>query len=367
VTDAPLRRTSLYEAHRAAGGRLVPFAGWELPVQYAGIAEEHRAVRSAAGLFDVSHMGEVVVEGADALAAVQRLITNDAGRLAVGAGLYTPMCTPAAGIVDDITVFRTGERRYYLVVNAGTRAKDVAWIRAHAGTATVRDVSEETALLALQGPRAEAILAALTGRDLSGLRAFHLVDEIPLAGVRATISRTGYTGEDGFEIACPWQEAPRAWQAILEAGKPHGIVPAGLGARDTLRLEAGFMLYGNDIDETTSPLEAPLAFTVKLDKPDFIGRDILAKQKADGVTRRLMALQPDGRAIPRHGCQILIDGRSAGAVTSGTFSPTLQRAIAMGYLPAAEANPGTMVQIEVRGAHIPAAVAKLPFYRRAKS
>jgi aminomethyltransferase len=336
-------------------------------VQYAGIAEEHRAVRTRAGLFDVSHMGEVLIEGPDALAAVQRLITNDAGRLAIGQGLYTPMCTPSAGIVDDVTVFRTGDRRYLLVVNAGTRDKDVAWIRAHAGTATVRDVSDETALLALQGPKAEEILAAATGRDLSGLRPFHVIEGVPCAGARVTLSRTGYTGEDGFEIAAPWHEAPAVWQALVGAGERHGLVPAGLGARDTLRLEAGFMLYGNDIDEGTSPLEAPLGWTVKLDKGDFIGRDVLVRQKAEGVARRLVGLIPQGRAIPRHGCQIFADGPPAGAVTSGTFSPTLQRAVAMGYLTTASSTPGTLVHVDVRGTRIPAAVAKLPFYRRPKA
>lgn len=366
MTHEPLRRTSLYDAHRAAGGRLVPFAGWEMPVQYAGLVAEHRAVRTSVGLFDVSHMGEVLIEGADALAAVQRLISNDADRLAIGQGLYTPMCTPEAGIVDDITVFRTGERRYILIVNAGTRSKDVAWIRTHAGTATVRDVSDETALLALQGPKAEVLLAAMTGRGLSAMRPFHLIEDAPLADGRVTISRTGYTGEDGFEIACPWHEAPRVWQALLDAGKSYGLVPAGLGARDTLRLEAGFMLYGNDINEATSPLEAPLGWTVKWEKADFIGRDALLKQKTEGVTRRLVALQPEGRAIPRHGGQIFTGGQPTGTVTSGSFSPTLQRAIAMGYVPVAAATLGTTVHIDVRGTRIPAAVAKLPFYRRPK-
>jgi aminomethyltransferase len=367
VTQESLRRTSLFDAHRAAGGRLVPFAGWELPVQYVGIADEHRAVRTHAGLFDVSHMGEVLFEGADALAAVQRLITNDAGRLAVGQGLYTPMCTPTAGIVDDVTVFRTGDRHYFMVINAGTTAKDLAWIRGHAGTATVRDISDETALLALQGPNAESVLKAATGRDVSALRPFHLIDSVPLAGVSVMVSRTGYTGEDGFEIAGPWNAAPRVWQALLDAGKGLGLVPVGLGARDTLRLEAGFMLYGNDIDEETSPLEAPLGWTVKLDKTDFIGRETLAKQKTEGVKRRLVALQPEGRSIPRHGCQIFAGGKAIGVVTSGTFSPTLQRAVAMGYVPVESASPGTAVEIDVRGARIPAAVVKLPFYRRPKA
>jgi aminomethyltransferase len=277
------------------------------------------------------------------------------------------MCTPTAGIVDDVTVFRTGESRYFMVINAGTTSKDLAWIRTNARTAIVRDISDETALLALQGPKAESILTAVTGRDLSGLRPFHFIDRVPLADVPVMISRTGYTGEDGFEIASPWNEAPRLWQALFDAGGRLGLVPVGLGARDTLRLEAGFMLYGNDIDEETSPLEAPLGWTVKLDKADFIGRETLARQKAEGVKRRLVALQPEGRAIPRHGCQIFSAGQAVGVVTSGTFSPTLQHAVAMGYVAVESASPGTAVDVDVRGTRIPAAVAKLPFYRRPKA
>jgi aminomethyltransferase len=361
-----LRRTSLYAAHVAAGGRMVPFAGWELPVQYGGISPEHLAVRTAAGLFDVSHMGEVWVSGAGAPDAVQRLVTNDAARLAVGAGLYSPMCLPTGGIVDDVTVFRAGERRYLIVVNAATRAKDVAWIREHAGGATVRDASDETALLALQGPRAAPVLEAVAGRDLGTLQRFHLIEGVALAGTRATVSRTGYTGEDGFEIACPWDAAPAVWDALIAAGRPHGLIPAGLGARDTLRLEAAYMLYGSDIDETTSPLEAPLAWTVKLDKGEFIGRDALLAQKTRGVARRLVGFEAADRSIPRQHCAIWADGRRVGEVTSGTFAPTLRRPIGLGYVPAGTA-PGTVLEIEVRGHRTPATVVRLPFYRRPKA
>ncbi len=366
TTDAALRRTTLYEAHRAADGRMVPFAGWELPIQYTGVTEEHLAVRTHAGLFDVSHMGEIRIEGPHALDAVQRLITNDASRLAVGAGLYSPMCQSDGGIVDDLTVFRTAEQAYLLIVNAATRAKDLAWIMEHAGRALVRDISDETALVALQGPRAEAILGGLVGIDLTALPSFHVVDPIAIAGVRATVSRTGYTGEDGFEIACPWEAAPAVWAALLEAGRPHGLVPAGLGARDTLRLEAGYMLYGQDIDETTSPLEAPLAWTVKFDKGDFTGHQTLVRQRAEGPRRRLVGVEVTDRAIPRHECAILAGGQRVGKITSGTFAPFLRRSIGMGYVPTAAAAPGTAIEIEVRGRPAPAQVVRLPFYRRPK-
>ncbi len=364
MTNQALRRTSLFETHRAAGGRIVPFAGWELPVQYTGVTEEHMAVRTRAGLFDVSHMGEFVIEGPAALGTVQRLITNNAARLAVGAGLYTPMCMPAGGIVDDLTVFRTAERAYLLVVNAATHAKDLAWIQEHAAPAIVRDLSDETALLALQGPRAEPLLSVATGRELVSLPSFHLADGVSIAGVRVIVSRTGYTGEDGFEIACPWEAAPAVWDALMEAGRPHGLVPAGLGARDTLRLEAGYMLYGQDIDETTSPLEAPLGWTVKFDKGDFIGGEALGRQRQEGVTRRLVGFEMTDRAIPRHECAILGGGQRIGQVTSGTFAPFLRRSVGMGYVPTASAAPGAIVDIEVRGRLAPAQVVRLPFYRR---
>lgn len=364
-----LRRTPLYGAHRAAGARLIPFAGWEMPVQYAGITEEHIAVRERAGLFDVSHMGEIRVEGPGALDVVQRVITNDASRLSVGRGLYTPMCLPSGGIVDDVTVFRVGEEAYLFIVNAARRERDVAWIAEHipVGRAVVRDVSDETALLALQGPRAVAILTRLADADVAALPPFHARDGVLVAGVAVWVSRTGYTGEDGFELAVPWDEAPLVWHALLEAGGRQGLIPAGLGARDTLRLEAGFMLYGHDIDETTTPLEAPLAWTVKFDKGAFTGREALLRQRAEGVTRRLVGFEVMGRAIARQHHAIWSDGEPIGHVTSGTFAPSLQRSIGLGYVPATYATVGTTLRIEIRGARVPAPVVRLPFYRRAKS
>jgi len=360
-----LKRTSLYALHVRSGGRMVEFGGWEMPVQYAGILEEHRAVRSAAGLFDVSHMGEVEIEGPGALESVQRIITNDAGRLAVGAGLYTPMCQPGGGIIDDLTVFRLADRRYFLIVNAATTAKDFAWIRDHTTNARARDRSPEFGLLALQGPLAQDTLGRVARVPLSSLQFFHIMDNVEVAGVRGClISRTGYTGEDGFEVAMPWDAAPSVWEAIMESGRRDGLVAVGLGARDTLRLEAGLMLYGNDIDETTTPLEAPFGWTVKLDKGEFIGRDALVAQKQQGVRRKLVGFEMLERAVPRHGYGLLVNGVKTGQVTSGTFGPWVNKSIGMGYVAAEFARPGTELGVEIRGKPARAAVVKLPFYKR---
>lgn len=359
-----LKRTSLYDLHVAAGARMVEFGGWEMPVQYAGIVEEHRAVRSAAGLFDVSHMGEVEIEGPGALDTVQYLLTNDTSRLEIGQGLYTPMCTPSGGIIDDLTVFRLGEHRFFLVVNAATTAKDFAWIAGHTQNATARDRSSELALLALQGPRAQVILQHLTRADLASLRYFHIIENVEMGGVRGLISRTGYTGEDGFEIACPWEAAPRVWEALMDAGRGDGLVPVGLGARDTLRLEAAYMLYGSDIDETISPLEAPLGWTVKLEKGEFVGRGALLRQKQEGVQRKLVGLEMTERAIPRHGYPLLAGGARVGQVTSGTFGPWVDKSIGMGYVGNAYTQPGTEIDVEIRSKPARARVVKLPFYKR---
>lgn len=367
AVGASLKRTSLYDAHVRAGARMVDFAGWEMPVQYTSILAEHRAVRTRAGVFDVSHMGEVEVVGPGALETIQRLVPNDASRLALGQGMYTPMCVSSGGIVDDITVFRLADERWWLVVNAVTTAKDVAWMKSQTRSAEVRDVSADVALLALQGPRAQGILQRLTRYDLTALAFFHLAERVEVAGIRSTISRTGYTGEDGFELACAWEAAPTLWVALLEVGQPEGLVPVGLAARDTLRLEAGLMLYGMDIDETTTPLEAPLAWTVKWEKGDFIGRDALLQQKARGVERKLVGFEMVDRAVPRHGYALLAGGKAVGHVTSGTHGPTVDKGIGMGYISKAHTKPGAMIAVEVRGTQPQARVAKLPFYRRATS
>ena len=359
------KHTSLFALHRAAGARMIEFGGWEMPVQYTGIVEEHRSVRTAAGLFDVSHMGEIEITGPGALESVQRLIPNDASRLAVGQGLYSPMCTPTGGIIDDLTVFRLGEQRFFFVVNASRTEQDFSWIAEHTRNAAATDRSAELALLALQGSRAAEILQTLTPVDLSALGYFHAAEGVTVAARRCLVSRTGYTGEDGFEIACAWHDAPTLWTALLEAGRRHGAVPVGLGARDTLRLEAGYMLYGNDIDETTSPLEAPLAWTVKVEKGDFIGRDALLAQKARGVDRKFAGFEMIDRAIPRQGYELHADGRRVGRVTSGTFGPWVNKSIGMGYVERALGQPGASLQVEVRGRVHAARIVKLPFYRRA--
>ncbi len=342
---------------------MVPFAGWEMPVQYSGIIEEHRAVRSRVGVFDVSHMGEILVDGPDALPVLQPLVTNDVAQLAVGRGLYTPMCYPHGGIIDDLTVFRVGPTRYLLVVNAATTAKDLAWIEEHRGEAAVRDISREMALLALQGPEAARVLGALTTAPVADMRPFDVLPQVEVAGCRVFLSRTGYTGEDGFEIGPAWDDAPAVWDALLDAGNADRPVPAGLGARDTLRLEAGYMLYGSDIDETTSPLEAPLGWTVKWGKGDFIGREALVSQRERGPERRLVGLTVEGRAVARPGHVIVHDDRPVGTVTSGTFSPTLQVSIALGYVPRPLAVAGTELFVEIRGRNVLARVTRLPFYR----
>lgn len=361
-----LLRTALHARHVARGARMVPFAGWEMPVQYGGILEEHRAVRERAGLFDVSHMGEVVVEGGAALEALQQLVPNDVARLRVGHGLYTPMCYPHGGIVDDLIIFRLEPMRYLMVVNAATHAKDVTWIEGHRRGATVRDISREMSLLALQGPAAAAILQRLTDAPLDRLRPFDVLPDAAVAGRRVMLSRTGYTGEDGFELGPAWDDAPALWDSLFEAGAPLGLVPAGLGARDTLRLEAGFMLYGNDIDETTTPLEAPLGWTVKWDKEEFVGREALLRQREGGPARRLVGFAVDGRAVARQGYPLLHQRDRVGIVTSGSFSPTLQKSIGMGYLPAAMARDGESISVEIRDRAIPVRLARLPFYRSEK-
>lgn len=364
MSEQAARRTPLYDIHLAAGARMVPFAGWEMPIQYAGVVEEHRAVRARAGLFDVSHMGEIRIEGPAALGALQGLLTSDLSRLAVGQGLYSPMCNPVGGIVDDLIAFRVAESIYMLVVNSSRADADLSWIREKAGDAIVRDVSDETALLALQGPRAEAILSEASGADLSRMEAFQIAGGFRVAGVSVTVARTGYTGEDGFEISAPWNEAPAVWEGLFMVGRARDLVPVGLGARDTLRLESGMMLYGQDIDETTSPLEAPLSWTVSFDKDGFVGKEALAEQRRSGVTRRLVGIETTERAIPRHGASIFGEGGQIGSVTSGTFSPTLQRPIGMGYVQKDWAVPGREIEAEARGRRIPARVVRLPFYRR---
>ena len=367
----PLRRTPLHDLHVAAGAKMVEFGGWHMPLQYRGILAEHRAVRAAVGLFDVSHMGEVAVRRAGAADAVQRLITNDASKLVDGGALYTVLCTPNGGIVDDCIVYRRAADDYLVIVNASNAAKDLAWIHRHVGTAAeVVDESDETALIAVQGPAAVGLCGRVAGADLAAVKRFHFA-RVTMAGVPCLAARTGYTGEDGFELACPAEGAAAVWSALLAEGAADGVQPIGLGARDTLRLEARLSLYGNDIDETTTPLEAGLGWVVKLDAGDFIGRDALVRQKAEGVRRTLVGFRIDGRGIARHGYPIVdraLEGDPAiGVVTSGTTGITVGGAIGLGYVPVDRSAPGTEITIDCRGKDVAAHVVKGPFYQRGRT
>ena len=369
AAEPSLKRTPLHDCHRAAGARLVPFAGWEMPVQYAGVVDEHLAVRTRAGLFDVSHMGEVEIHGGQALDLVQRVTCNDAGRLQEGQAQYSALTTPQGAFVDDVLVHRLRGGRYLLVVNASNRDKDVAWIRSHAGglDATVDDVSDGTALLALQGPAAPRILSRLAGEEPLKLKRYRFLDgrlALPGRTVEALVARTGYTGEDGFEIYLAPDAAPAVWNALLEAGREDGLMPAGLGARDTLRLEAKMALYGNDIDDTTSVLEADLGWIVGWEKGDFIGRDALARQRESGPARTLAGFELVERGIPRHGYPVRVGGRPAGAVTSGTMAPFLKKPIGLAYFPAGATQPGTPFEVVIRDRPVAAVVVPTPFYKR---
>lgn len=364
-SDAATRKTPLHGVHAAAGARMVPFAGWEMPVQYTGVVDEHVAVRTRAGLFDVSHMGEVRVRGGQALAFLQHVTCNDVSRLADGRIQYSGLMTPAGTFVDDILVHKIGDAEYFLVVNAGNTAKDVAWLLEHAREfdCEVADESDRYGQLALQGPRAAEILKSVTTASLSDLRYYGFVFA-DVANVPAIVARTGYTGEDGFEIYVDADASSPLWYGLLEAGAPHGLVPAGLGARDTLRLEAKMALYGNDIDDTTTVLEADLGWICKLDKSAFLGRDVLVGQKAEGVSRKLIGFETEGRAVARHGYRVVRDGSPVGTVTSGSFSPYLRKNIGLAYLPAGLWDPGTRFEVEIRGRLEPAVVVPTPFYKR---
>ncbi len=356
-----LKRTPFYDFHRLAGARLVEFAGFEMPLRYRGDQVEHQCVRERAGLFDISHMGEFRVAGAGAGAFLDRMVTNEVGKLTVGQALYSPMCREDGGIVDDLLVYRRADA-YLVVVNAGTTAKDLAWLRERvpAGV-TLADESERTALLAVQGPRAPEVLRGHVPEAVLDL-GYYRCAETSAFGVPALVSRTGYTGEDGFELYFDARHGATVWEGIIAAGKPVGLEPVGLGARDTLRLEVGYMLYGNDIDDTTSPLEAGLGWTVKLMKGDFIGRGPLAAQKERGLERKLAGFALEGRRVPRQGMAVESEGRVVGRVTSGTFSPTLQRPIGMGYVEAALAAQGTPLTIRAGEAALAARVVPRPFY-----
>jgi aminomethyltransferase len=363
---ATLKKTPLNARHRTLGAKMAPFGGWDMPIEYSGITVEHLAVRERAGLFDVSHMGEIEIAGKDALAAVQHIACNDASKLQVGQAQYSGLMTAEGTFVDDLLVYRLAKEHFLLVVNASHISEDYAYIAEHVsefGDAIVFDASTRYALIAVQGPCAADILQSLTAVELVGIKYYWFANG-EVASVRATISRTGYTGEDGFEIFVPPQSADRVWLALTEAGQPHGLVPCGLGARDTLRLEAGMRLHGSDIDRTTTVLEADLGWMVGWSKTDFIGASALRAQKADGVRRRLVGFEMIDPGIARHGYDVYAGGAKAGQVTSGTQTPYLKKAIGMAYVPIAESGQGTEIEIDIRGRRARARVVPLPFYKR---
>ena len=363
-----LKKTPLNARHRSLGARMVEFGGWDMPVEYSGVADEHMAVRTRAGLFDVSHMGEIELAGRDALAAVQQLTSNDASRLSVRQAQYSALTTPAGTFVDDVLTYRLADEHFMLVVNASNIIKDFTWITGQIsgfGDVVAVNTSSRYALLAIQGPAARDVLQTLTGVNLADIK-YYWFTTGEVASVAGTISRTGYTGEDGFEVFVPPAAAERVWDAIVAAGRSAGLVPAGLAARDTLRLEASMRLYGNDMDDTTTVLEADLGWIVGWKKESFTGADVLRRQKAEGVQRKLAGFEVLDRGIARQGHQAFIDNHPAGVVTSGTQTPFVRKAIGMAYLLADRTAPGTEFEIDVRGRRLRAQVVPMPFYKRAR-
>ncbi|MDR5000539.1 glycine cleavage system aminomethyltransferase GcvT [Brevibacillus parabrevis] len=366
-----LKRTPLYPLYAQHGAKVIDFGGWELPVQFSSIIEEHHTVRTKAGLFDVSHMGEVMIEGPDASAFVQSLITNDVTTLQTNQALYAAMCYPDGGTVDDLLVYKQGEQKFLLVINASNIDKDVDWIVSHAkGEVTVENVSDATAQLAIQGPLAEQVLQRLTATDLSQIRYFWFQQDVDVAGIKALVSRTGYTGEDGFELYVSAADAPSLWEKILAEGKADGVLPCGLGARDTLRFEARLPLYGQELGADITPLEAGIGFAVKLQKEqDFIGKEALQKQKAAGVPRKLVGVELIGRGIPRPGYPVFAQeageqDEPIGYITSGTQSPTLKKNLGLALIRAEYAAVDTPLAVEIRGKRVEAVTVKSPFYKR---
>jgi aminomethyltransferase len=374
------KKTPLYEAHKSLGANIVDFHGWLMPLQYESILAEHEAVRARAGLFDVSHMGEIIISGALASEFLDILVTNNVKKQPDKKCTYTPMCLEDGGIIDDLIVYRHSRDRYMLVVNASNLGKDLTWILSQRlqfitnsmeklpdmteKDLKITDISAETSLLALQGPKSQEILEKALETDLSSIKRFSFADDVKIGDSTAVVSRTGYTGEDGFEIYLPNKWAEKAWEKIMQTGKPQNIMPAGLGARDTLRIESALMLYGADICEKTTPLEAGLDWTVKLDKEEFIGKKALEKQKKEGLTKKMTGVELSGRGVLRGGCTILKDGEKIGQTTSGTYSPTLKKSIALAYIQTEHAKEQNPIQVELRGKTQQAKTAKTPFYKR---
>ena len=359
-----MKNTALSHIHESLGAKMVPFAGYNMPVQYEGVNIEHETVRNSVGVFDVSHMGEFLITGANALALIQKVCSNDASKLYDGKAQYSCMPNDKGGIVDDLIIYRLKEDKYVLVVNASNIEKDWNWISSHNNVdAEMKNLSDDYSLLAIQGPKAVEAMQTLTSIDLSAMK-YYTVDVADFAGIEhVMISATGYTGSGGFEIYCKNSEVGQVWNKVMEAGKSYGIKPIGLAARDTLRLEMGFCLYGNDIDDTTSPIEAGLSWITKFTK-EFTNSESLKKQKELGTGRKLVGFELDERGIPRHGYDIVnSNGKKIGIVTSGTMSPSLKKGIGMGYVPIVFENPGSKIYIQIRKSAIPATIVKLPFYK----
>lgn len=365
---ATLRRTPLYPVYEKYGAKTIDFGGWDLPVQFSSIKEEHEAVRTKAGLFDVSHMGEVSVKGPDALTYLQKMVTNDVSKLEDGKALYTPMCYPDGGTVDDQLIYKIADNDYLVVINAANIDKDVEWLQKHVEEdVEVKNVSDDMAQVALQGPLAEEVLQTLTDEDLSAITFFRFKQHVDIAGIDAFVSRTGYTGEDGFEIYMSPEDGTALWDKILEAGKDKGVVPCGLGARDTLRFEARLPLYGQELTPDISPLEAGIGFAVKVDKEvDFIGKEALKEQKLHGVPRKLVGIEMIGRGIPRHGYPVFVGEKQVGEVTTGTQSPTLKKNVGLVLIDKQYAQIDQEVEVEIRNKRVEAKVVKTPFYQRPK-
>lgn len=365
MTNA-LKRTVLFDHYAEHGGKTIDFGGWDLPVQFSSIKAEHEAVRTNAGLFDVSHMGEVFVTGKDALSYLQKMMTNDVSKLKVGQAQYTAMCYENGGTVDDLLIYKKSEENYLLVVNASNCEKDVEWMQQHVfGDVTIEDQSDAFALIALQGPKAEMVLQRLTEEPLQDIKFFRFKENVQIAGQSVLISRTGYTGEDGFELYGSPEAIVNLWEAILAKGKDEGVVPAGLGARDTLRFEAGLPLYGQELSADISPLEAGLGFVVKLNKDeDFFGKAALQNQKDQGVPRKLVGLEMIDKGIPRTGYKVLLDDEEIGEVTTGTQSPTLNKNIGFALIDTEHALLDAEVMVQVRKRTLKAKIIKTPFYKR---
>lgn len=363
-----LKRTPLFDVYKEYGGKTIDFGGWELPVQFSSIKEEHEAVRTKAGLFDVSHMGEVEVKGTDSLKYLQKMMTNDISKIKNGAAQYTAMCYENGGTVDDLLVYKIEDNHYLLVVNASNIEKDYNWLETHLeGDVTIENLSEKTAQIALQGPIAEKVLQKLTETDLSQIGFFKFQQEVTLGGKRALVSRTGYTGEDGFEVYCNAADVVELWKAILETGKEEGVIPCGLGARDTLRFEANLALYGQELSPEISPLEAGIGFAVKLNKEaDFIGKEALVKQKEAGLSRKVAGIEMIDRGIPRHGYPVYKGENLIGEVTTGTQSPTLKKNIGLALISSEFTALDSEVEVEIRGKRLKAKVVPTPFYKREK-